>query len=129
MSTSVTAVELLGKVRDELAFTALGWKVFETTFTRDNLDLMTRSAGDFFQVVSFALQRDILLALARLTDPPQMGPHANISLQALIDAVPADAPARQRAERSPTLATLVKLAKALDVEVVDFFKSERTAKN
>ncbi len=101
-----TTVELLRKISDELSFAALEWKVFEALFFESNPDTIHNSAPGFFEVVRYALQRDILLALARLTDPATMGKFENLSLQALVEALPTDADAERVAEIRAKLASL-----------------------
>src|SRR5262245_56732242 len=101
-----TAAELIEKIRNEIAFTAIEWKTFETLFDDANTEVLQRAAPGFFMVVNMALQRDVFLALARLTDPARMGPHENISLRALIEALPSHLDQKAVADLRARLETL-----------------------
>jgi hypothetical protein len=92
--------ELFEVVRHELAWLVLEWKVFKQTFSDETRDLLDKTAPGFFSVVNLALQCQVCMALARLTDPASSGTFNNISLAAVLAALPSEADADRSLART-----------------------------
>lgn len=74
---------------NELSWLYLKWneyiELFDTKPSR--IDLMNRTAGQFFRIVNDALLGDCLLHIARLTDPPQSSGKDNFTITRLPDMI------------------------------------------
>ena len=51
--------------------------------SRERIDLLNGAACEFFGILQFVLWRDVLLHIARLTDPPKTGSFENLTLRRL----------------------------------------------
>ncbi len=56
--------------------------------SQERIDLLNGTAAFFFRVVQDVLWEDVLLHIARLTDPPKQGQFENLTLRRLPEAVP-----------------------------------------
>lgn len=66
------------------------WLEYRKLFagTKARVELLNSSAGFFFYIVQDVMWEDVLLHVARLTDPAEKGSNKNLSLQCLPSAVP-----------------------------------------
>ena len=67
------------------------WGVFRHLFvsTQETVDLLNDAGGDFIGIVQDLLAHDIVLTIARLTDPKQTFGKENLSLEQLIHTIDA----------------------------------------
>jgi len=65
------------------------WLEYRKLYAKSDkrIDLLNKTAGFFFRVVQDALWGDLLLHIARLTDPPKQGRYENLTLLRLPEAV------------------------------------------
>lgn len=77
-------------LHDELIWLHAKWLEYRKLFaqTEARIDLLNASAAFFFRVIQDVLWDDILLHIARLTDPPELGSFKNLTLLCLPDLVP-----------------------------------------
>lgn len=66
------------------------WLEYRKLYARSQkrIELLNDTAGFFFRVVQDALWENVLLHIARLTDPPGQGKYTNLTLLRLPEAVP-----------------------------------------
>ncbi|MFB3917100.1 MAG: hypothetical protein ACE14M_10250 [Terriglobales bacterium] len=86
------------RLRNECVMLHWKWEEFVALFgTRpERIELLNRAAGAFFWVVQDTLWDDVLLRIARLTDPPQSRGKYNLTLARLTELVAL--PLRQKVE-------------------------------
>jgi hypothetical protein len=62
------------------------WKVYRQIFAgdKDQIDILNRTAPFFFRVIQQSMFEDLVLALARLTDPPETYGKSNRSLSQFV---------------------------------------------
>ena len=88
--------EELGNVYHELwqevAWLHSKWGEYEELFAKkeSRIDLLNNAAPFFFRVVQDALWENVLLHLAKLTDPPKKGKNKNLTLKMLPEMVNGD---------------------------------------
>jgi hypothetical protein len=79
------------------------WGVFRHLYcsTQETVDLLNDAGGDFIGIVQNLLAHDIVLTIARLTDPKQTFGKENLSLEQLIHTIDAmrHKPLRQNIEQ------------------------------
>lgn len=80
---------LFHELWNEVAWLYIKWEEYVELFgqTPCRIDLLNRSAPVFFRIIQDSLWEDVLLHIARLTDPPKSSGKSNISLQCLPDLV------------------------------------------
>ncbi len=84
---------ILGPFYDELynevTWLHVKWLEYRKLYahSRGRVDLLNEVAGFFFWTIQDVLWQDVLLHIARLTDPPRQGKHENLTLLALPDQV------------------------------------------
>jgi hypothetical protein len=65
------------------------WKFFSQLFTDPNrVKILNATAASLFQSVEDSMLSDILLSIARLTDPPKSSGQENLSFENLIQEIP-----------------------------------------
>lgn len=76
---------LFNELENELASLYMKWEEYVELFgkTPSRIDLLNQSAPVFFKIVQDSLWEDILLHLARLTDPPKSAGKDNLTLRCL----------------------------------------------
>ena len=85
--------EPLGSVyhalHNEVAWIHAKWQEYRKLYgkSEERIELLSETAGFFFLVVQRVLWDDVLLHLARLTDPPKQGRFENLTLLDLPEAV------------------------------------------
>jgi hypothetical protein len=108
---SASIADLLEYIHREVAYAAFGVKVLDTVYIApEGKEIMELSAPGFFEITNIALQRDVFLALARLTDPPKTSGFENISIRRLVNSLPADLDAAMRSGLDAEVAELEKRA-------------------
>jgi hypothetical protein len=67
---------------NEVAWIYAKWLEYQKLFAKSEkrIDLLNDKAGFFFRVVQDTLWEDVLLGIARLTDPPKQGRFKNLTL-------------------------------------------------
>src|SRR5438270_3135411 len=77
--------ELYSKLWNECVSLHWKWEEYVALFgtTPERIDLLNRSAPSFFRVVQDTLWENILLHIARLTDPPQSVGKDNLTIRRL----------------------------------------------
>lgn len=94
----------LGHIYDalwqEIAWLYTKWGEYVALFgtSESRIDLLNKAAPAFFRVVQDSLWEDILLHIARLTDPPRSAGKQNLSFQALAQFTDTSAIASQVAQ-------------------------------
>jgi hypothetical protein len=92
-----TPEQLLVRVASEVAFAASGLLILESVYTANDAALvMERSAASFFEVTGIALQREVVMVLARLTDRPRIGQYPTICARRLVESLPVDCTLRSK---------------------------------
>jgi hypothetical protein len=81
-----TTGELAYELSSSITFLHLKWKLFRALFgtSQERIDLLNQTAPAFFAYVGQIMFNDVVLAIARLTDPPGTGKHENACLARLI---------------------------------------------
>ena len=85
--------EDLGSLYDALWQEVAGlygkWSEYVALFgTRESrVDLLNQAAPSFFRIVQDSLWEDVLLHIARLTDPPKSAGKSNLTVQRLTSAI------------------------------------------
>jgi hypothetical protein len=76
-------------LRNEVVWLHAKWLEYRKLYAKSEkrIDLLNGTAGSFFRIVQDVLWEDILLHIARLTDPPQQRNFENLSLLRLPDAI------------------------------------------
>ena len=75
---------------NEVTWVHAKWMQFRILFadSPERIDLLNQVAGFFFRMIQDVLWEDVILHLARLTDPPQSGPGKhNLTLKRRPDAI------------------------------------------
>ena len=87
-----SAGTIYNEVWNELGLIHLKWSQFAELFAKGEvrIDLMNRSAPTFFRVISDIMWEDLLLHMARLTDPVGSGSRRNLSVRALQESLSDD---------------------------------------
>ena len=77
-------------LHNEVTWLHAKWLEYRKLYAQSDkrIDLLNATAPFFFQVVHDVLWEDVLLHIARLTDPPEQGRHKNLTLCRLPEAVP-----------------------------------------
>ena len=77
--------EVFHALHDDLIWLHMRWAMYRQLFAGSSarLDVLNETAGAFFYVVQNSFLEDILLGLAKLTDPPKSAGKDNLSLQGL----------------------------------------------
>jgi len=80
--------QLYHALEDDVIWIHAKWLEFRKLYgkSEERIDLLNRTAGFFFGVVQKVLWDDVLLHIARLTDPPKQGRFENLTLLRLTDA-------------------------------------------
>lgn len=75
---------------NEVAWLHAKWLEYRKLFAKSaqRIDLLNETAGFFFGVVQDVLWKDVLLHIARLTDPAKQGKYENLTLFQLPNIVP-----------------------------------------
>lgn len=91
--------KIYSKLWQEAAWIHEKWSQYVELFGTypERVELLNRAAPSFFRTVQDSLVEDILLHLARLTDPPKSAGRSNLSLQRLSCAL-ASAPIAEQVE-------------------------------
>jgi hypothetical protein len=78
--------ELAYELSSSITFLHLKWKLFRALFgtSQERIDLPNQTAPAFFAYVGQIMFNDVVLAIARLTDPPGTGKRENACLERLI---------------------------------------------
>ncbi|MBK8502860.1 MAG: hypothetical protein IPL46_11950 [Saprospiraceae bacterium] len=73
------------KLKNEIVFLHQQWNTYTDLYgTEDSrIDILNRGASSFFFIVQKGLFENIIMSLARLTDPPTIGKFKNFTLRAL----------------------------------------------
>jgi hypothetical protein len=81
--------ELFYEISTSVAHLHLNWKNYRSLFgmSPQRIELLNWAASSFFGLLDGILLHDIVLAIARLMDPPRSFGHDNASLARLIDAL------------------------------------------
>jgi hypothetical protein len=63
------------------------WQTFNMLFgdSAEKVDLLNKTAGNFFHLVQLMLQNDFLLILSRITDPSKLGGQENLVINSLLE--------------------------------------------
>lgn len=79
--------ELFYELWTNIAHLHLNWKNYRSLFgtSPERIDLLNWAASSFFGLLNGILRNDVILAVARLTDPPRSAGKPNASLAALIE--------------------------------------------
>lgn len=79
--------ELFYELWTNIAHLHLNWKNYRSLFgtSPERIELLNWTASSFFGLLDGILRHDVMLAIARLTDPPQSVGKDNASLACLID--------------------------------------------
>jgi hypothetical protein len=82
---------LFHELRNEVSWLYIKWKEYVALFgsAPSRIDLLNQSAPVFFRIVQDTLWENMLLHIARLTDPPQTLGKDNLSIQRLPNLVDA----------------------------------------
>lgn len=108
---------LYGALSPQVAFLRLKWEQYRILFARSpaRVELLNSVASGFFWVLQRVLWGDVLMHIARLTDPPSTGPknnpRENLTLLRLPEALKASG-LSVGSELSAEIETLVKQAEA-----------------
>lgn len=78
-----------GALQYEVTWCHAKWQQYRILFahTDQRVDLLNEAAGFFFKVVQDVMWEDVLLHVARLTDPPKSAGKANLTIHRLPDLV------------------------------------------
>lgn len=81
---------LYHELSEELTWLNAKWLEFRKLYARseERIELLNGTADFFFGVIQRVLWDDVLLHIARMTDPQEHGKNKNLTLRALPDAVP-----------------------------------------
>ena len=92
--------ELFYELQNDVSNLLLNWQNYRSLYgtSPERIELLKWAAGIFFGLLDSTMRHDVLLRIARLTDPPATGRHENASLAQLITRVTShlDAPSAQR---------------------------------
>ena len=82
---------------NEVVWLHMKWQEFETLFahSRERLELLNRVAPHYFWQQQITMWEDVLLALARITDPPRSVGKDNLTIQGLDKLLPDPALAQE----------------------------------
>ena len=74
-------------INTEVKWIHVKWNVYKQLFdsSQEKIDLINRSAPQFFGIIQQIFFVDVVLGLSRLTDPAESSGHKNLSLQLVID--------------------------------------------
>lgn len=89
--------EVYAALADDVLWLHSKWIVYRQIFGNDTparLDKLNRAAGFYFYVTQHVMWNDILLHLARLTDPPRSAGRPNLTLRVLPQRIRDEALAR-----------------------------------
>ena len=77
---------------NEVAWLYTKWSEYDELFAKkpSRVDLLNDAAPTFFHIVQDCLFKDILLHIARLTDPPKTGKKKNLSIRSLPNIISSD---------------------------------------
>ncbi|MBA4419273.1 MAG: hypothetical protein C0392_15420, partial [Syntrophus sp. (in: bacteria)] len=80
---------LFHELENEVSSLHMKWEEYLELFgkTPSRIDLLNQSAPVFFRIVQDSLWENIILHLARLTDPPKSAGKNNLTIQRLLDLV------------------------------------------
>lgn len=78
-----------GALQSEVTWCHAKWQQYRTLFghSEGRVNLLNESAGFFFKIVQDVLWEDVLLHLARLTDPPKSAGKPNLTIHRLPDLI------------------------------------------
>jgi hypothetical protein len=108
---TIAAKQLLEPLNTEIGHAVLGLQILEIVYiSARGQALMQRAAPGFFAVTSIALQREVFLAMARLTDPPRTGKFGNITLRTLVESLPPSIDEAYRTKLTGDVSAIEKLA-------------------
>ena len=81
--------ELFYELWTNIAHLHLNWKNYRSLFgtSPERIELLNRAASSFFGLLDGILRHDVMLSIARLTDPPRSLGKDNASLARLIDTL------------------------------------------
>jgi hypothetical protein len=83
------AERLLMPIAREISFAASGLLILDAVYTNKKAKrVMEHSAATFFEITGIALQREVTMTVARLSDPPQVGKYPTICIRRLVDSIP-----------------------------------------
>lgn len=76
----------------EVAWLYIKWSEYDELFGKkpSRVDLLNYAAPTFFHIIQDCLFKDILLHIARLTDPPKTGKKKNLSIRSLSNLISSD---------------------------------------
>ena len=73
---------------DEVTWLHVKWKQYKILYdSRESVDLLNQTAGFFFYVIQRTMWEDLVLHVARLSDPPRSMGKDNLTLLRLADAI------------------------------------------
>jgi hypothetical protein len=77
-------------LQNEVTWVYAKWLEYRKLFasSEKRVDLLNEAAGFFFRVVQDVLWEDVLLHIARLTDPPKSAGKPNLTIQRLANLIP-----------------------------------------
>lgn len=81
--------ELFYEISTSVAHLHMNWKNYRSLFgtSPERVELLNWAASTFFGLLDGILLHDIVLAIARLTDPAQTGSYINASLERLVEVL------------------------------------------
>jgi hypothetical protein len=84
-----TLGRLYHELYNEVTWVHAKWLQYRELYAKSEkrIELLNQTAALFFRIVQDALWENVLLHIARLTDPPVQGEFKNLTLQCLPDAV------------------------------------------
>ena len=101
----MTAAEQLKYVNNEIVWAASVARILTAVYLSDDArEVMANSAPDFFHITSIALQREMFLTLARLTDRPSTGRYESVCMRRLVESLDVD-----EVLREPLVANLARI--------------------
>lgn len=83
-STSPAQHDQVELIKPELNILCMKWGIWKALFRDDERECLNKASGPAAACIMDALLRDVVLALARLLDPPEQGKHQNASIAHLV---------------------------------------------
>lgn len=82
---------------NEITWLTIKWNEFKELFAdkESRVEIMNESAPFFFMTIQKVLSENIMLGIARLTDPPKTGRRKNITLKAFLDFIQEESTRKQ----------------------------------
>ncbi len=83
--------DIFDELKNEIFWLHAQWKIYRQIFAHNNkrIDLLNKTAKDFFLVIHAVLLNEIQISLGKLTDPARTGKYENLSLAQLQERIEA----------------------------------------